>query len=54
MSKEEIKEQLTIGEYTILPFHEEDFWIEKANGEGMQIFKINMEKLIDDFFKSEF
>lgn len=49
------EERITIGEYTLSPMGTDgDYWIENAAGEGMQVFGGNLEKLIDDYFKSEF
>lgn len=49
------KERINIGEYSLSPMGAEgDYWIENAAGEGMQVFGGNLEKLIDDYFKSEF
>lgn len=50
LKKDEI---LTVGEYTITRFNEDDYWIENETGEGMQIFAYNFEQFIDSFFKSE-
>ena len=48
-------EFLIVGEYEIRRFNNtDDYWIEKEDGEGMQVFKKNFEKPIDDYFKSEF
>lgn len=48
-------QELNVGEYRITPFGENgDFWIAHESGEGMQVFKINFERLIDEFYKSEF
>ena len=48
---------LVVGIYTIsnYPVGEQcDYWIENSSGEGMQVFKVNFEKCIDELFKSEF
>ena len=48
-------QMLTVGEYTIYPLnYDGDFWIRHESGEGMQVFKHNFEKLISDYYKSEF
>lgn len=47
--------ELYVGDYRITPFGEEgDFWIGHKGGEGMQVFKVNFERLIDEFYKNEF
>ncbi len=46
-------ERLDVGKYIITRYYE-DYWIENESGEGMQVFKHNFEKLIDDYYKSEF
>ena len=45
---------LHVGEYRITRYGFGDYWIENASGEGMQVFALAFERLIDDFFKSEF
>ena len=52
MSKE--SELLTVGEYAITSYNSEDYWIENEAGEGMQVFRANFERFIDDLFRSEF
>jgi len=47
-------EALHVGEYTVRPFGDDDFWIENSSGEGMQVFRLNFERLIDAYFQSEF
>ncbi len=48
-------ELLIVGEYEIRRFNGgEDYWIEHESGEGMQVFCKNFEKIIEDYFKSEF
>jgi len=48
------KEQyLEVGEYTITR-HDDDYFIENNEGEGMQVFWLNFERLIDKFFREEF
>jgi hypothetical protein len=47
-------EVLTVGKYTITHYYDDDYWIEEDDGEGMQVFAHNFEKLIDDFYKEEF
>ena len=42
-----------IGEFYIGRFGK-DFWIEHESGEGMQVSKDRMEKLIADFYKENF
>jgi len=50
-----LSEQITVGQYTIFSYRNGDFWIsENESGEGMQIFKHNFEKLIDEFYRTEF
>lgn len=53
MINNNINESLVVGEYIITRYNE-DYWIENESGEGMQVFKYNFEKLIDEYFKSEF
>lgn len=48
------EEQISVGEYTITHDSDGDYWIEHKSGEGMQVFKVNFEKLISDYYKSEF
>jgi len=48
------EEVLTVGEYTITRYNDNDYWIEHETGEGMQVFAHNFEKLIDEFYKEEF
>ena len=45
---------LVVGDFTIRPYGAGDYWIERAGGEGMQVFAINFERLIRDYFESEF
>ena len=48
-------QQLHVGPYLITPFGDDgDFWIEHESGEGMQVFKVNFERMIDEFYKTEF
>lgn len=47
-------QELYVGPYRITQFGEDDFWIEHESGEGMQVFKVNFERLIDEFYKAEF
>jgi len=48
-------QELYVGEYRITLFGDNgDFWIEHESGEGMQVFKVNFERLIDEFYKAEF
>jgi hypothetical protein len=48
-------QELYVGPYRITPFGKDgDFWIEHESGEGMQVFKINFERLIDELYKTEF
>lgn len=56
MSKNKLleKEVLTVGQYTITRYHDPDYWIEKDDGEGMQVFEKNMIDLIDKFYQDEF
>ena len=44
---------IQVGEYWISRRGEE-YWIEHESGEGMQVFRVNFEKLISDFYKQEF
>ena len=44
---------IQVGEYWISR-RGEDYWIEHESGEGMQVFRVNFEKLISDFYKQEF
>ena len=46
-------ERLTVGDYVISPYGD-DFWIQHKSGEGMQVFRANFEKLIDEHYRSEF
>ena len=50
----EILERIIVGQYTITKYKNGDFWISHESGEGMQVFRINFEKLIDEFYKAEF
>ncbi len=47
-------ELLHVGEYLITRLDSGDYWIEHESGEGMQVFRLNFEKLIADYYKSEF
>lgn len=49
-------EQITIGEFTIKPFHVNDgtFWIEHSSGEGMQVSGESLIKLINQFYTENF
>lgn len=51
---DEIDEGLTVGDYFIRHSFDGDYWIEHKSGEGMQVFKDNFEKLIADYYRSEF
>lgn len=44
---------MQVGEYTVSAYGD-DFWIENSAGEGMQVFKLNFERLVGAYFKSEF
>jgi hypothetical protein len=44
----------TIGNYELSNFHDGDYWLSNEIGEGMQVKKNDLEKLIDDFFKNNF
>lgn len=44
-------EGLIVGKYTITHDRDGDYWIEHESGEGMQVFKVNFETLIDEFYK---
>lgn len=46
--------RITVGEYTIMPFHGDSFFIEHESGEGMQVSLSALEKLVDDFYKENF
>lgn len=50
----EIQQFIVVGDYTISRYGDEDYWIERSSGEGMQVFKLNLEKLIADYYASEF
>ena len=47
-------EFLMAGKYKITRYSGDDYWIQNDLGEGMQCRKVKFEKLIDDFFNSEF
>lgn len=47
-------ELITVGGYRITHNRDGDYWIGHDSGECMQVFKLNFEKLIDDYYKSEF
>ena len=40
-------EQLRVGKYLITKIYDGDFWIEHDSGEGMQVFRLNFERLPD-------
>jgi hypothetical protein len=45
------KEVLTAGEFTVTRYHEGDYWVSNADGEGMQVRKERMETLIKELWK---
>jgi hypothetical protein len=47
-------ERIEVGEYTITHDPCGDYWIGHKSGEGMQVYKHNFERMIDDYYKSEF
>ncbi len=47
-------ERIVVGKYTITHNQDGDYWIAHESGEGMQVFKLNFENLIDEYYKSEF
>ena len=47
-------ERISVGEYTITHDKNGDYWIGHKSGEGMQVFKLNFENMIDEYYKSEF
>lgn len=55
MNSETSTQQLYVGDYRITHFGEDgDFWIGHKSGEGMQVFRVAFERLIDNFYKDEF
>lgn len=48
------KDRITIGPYTITPYHHGGFWIEHESGEGMQVSTFAMIELISRFYSSNF
>lgn len=48
-----VEQCLDVGDYTITTFGD-DYWIAHKSGEGMQVFRGNFERLIDEYYRSEF
>ena len=48
------EECFRVGDYWLHKFGEQDYWIEHASGEGMQVRREVMEKLIEDFYCENF
>lgn len=49
-----IEPWLQIGDYYIARWSNGDFWVEHESGEGMQVKRRQMEKLISDFYRENF
>jgi hypothetical protein len=47
-------DKIRIGHYSFGYFNDRSLWIEKDDGEGMEIFIEKFEKFIDEFWKNEF
>ena len=47
-------ERITVGDYTITHDLNGDYWIGHKSREGMQVFRLNFEKLISVYYKAEF
>lgn len=47
-------ERLTVGDYTITRYLSGGYWISREGGEGMQISEEKFERLIDEFYLTEF
>jgi len=47
-------ERIVVGKCTITHLDDGDYWIRHASGEGMQTPKAKFERLIDEYYKSEF
>ena len=52
MSKE--KPEIEIGDYTLSHYHNGDFWLAHKSGEGMQVNKYVLAKLMHEFYKENF
>src|SRR3990170_2841436 len=46
-------ERITVGDYTITHDLNGDYWIGHKSGEGMQVFRLNFEKLISVYYNAE-
>jgi hypothetical protein len=47
-------EGLSVGDYWISRMESGDYWIGKENGEGMQVFREDFERLIDSVYRNGF
>lgn len=46
--------RLVVGEFTIRPYGDGDYWISREDGEGMQVTGETFGKLIGDFYRANF
>lgn len=46
--------QIQVGKFAIRPFHEGSVWLENEDGEGMQIWELEFEKLLADYWQRNF
>jgi hypothetical protein len=47
-------EGLSVGDYWISRTDLGDYWIGKSNGEGMQVFREDFERMIDSMYRQGF
>lgn len=50
----ENEDRIWVGEYEVSHFHNGNYWIKHFSGEGTEVKKEVLEKLIADFYKETF